>query len=83
MSTDATEVRLALVARGYTPVPLHGKIPPLETWQRLENVTREQVEMWHRLAERAHPAAAEPRSRLANLRHVQLQDGLAARHHPL
>jgi hypothetical protein len=48
MSTDGTEVRLALVARGYTPLPLHGKIPPLEIWQRLENVTREQVEMWHR-----------------------------------
>ena len=46
MSTNATDVRLALVARGYTPVPLHGKIPSLKTWQALENVNREQIAMW-------------------------------------
>jgi hypothetical protein len=43
---NATDVRLALIDRGYVPVPLHGKVPPLKSWQQLEKVSREQVEMW-------------------------------------
>ena len=46
LSGNVTALRLTLIDRGYTPVPLHGKIPPLKTWQLLEDVTREQVEMW-------------------------------------
>jgi len=45
---DVMAVRLALIDRDYTPVPLHGKIPPLKSWQQLENVNREQLEMWQR-----------------------------------
>jgi Bifunctional DNA primase/polymerase, N-terminal len=45
-SAEVLALRLALVTRGYTPVPLHGKKPPLKTWQQLENVSREQLDMW-------------------------------------
>ena len=31
---------------GYTPVPNHGKIPPLKDWQNLQGVTHEQLRMW-------------------------------------
>jgi hypothetical protein len=50
------DFRLALCTNGYTPVPLFGKAPPaygknnkrkgLGDWQRLDNVTPAQVEMW-------------------------------------
>jgi hypothetical protein len=50
------EVRQALVDRGYTPLPLFGKEPPIygknnrrggfAAWQTLENVSREQIAMW-------------------------------------
>jgi hypothetical protein len=43
---NATERRLKLARAGFTPVPLHGKIPPLQSWQTLANVTPEQIEMW-------------------------------------
>jgi Bifunctional DNA primase/polymerase, N-terminal len=48
MTSNVTALRLTLIDRGYLPVPLHGKVPPLKTWQLLENVTRQQVEMWAR-----------------------------------
>src|SRR5262245_47193948 len=56
MTTDVLTLRLALCAHGYTPVPLFGKAPPafgknnkrggMKDWQLLDNVTREQLEMW-------------------------------------
>jgi Bifunctional DNA primase/polymerase, N-terminal len=45
---NATERRLKLARAGFTPVPLHGKIPPLQSWQTLANVTPEQIDMWAR-----------------------------------
>src|SRR5215472_11924815 len=55
---DVRERRLQLVATGYTPVPLFGKVPPsygknnkrkgLSGWQNLQDITAEQVEMWSR-----------------------------------
>src|SRR5262245_23113260 len=55
---DVRERRLQLVAAGYVPVPLFGKIPPsygknnakrgLAGWQNLQDITAEQVEMWSR-----------------------------------
>src|SRR5262249_54276549 len=52
------ELRLALCANGYTPLPLFGKEPPiygknnkhkgLEKWQLLHNVTRDMLEIWGR-----------------------------------
>jgi hypothetical protein len=44
--TEVAALRLELAARGYVCIPLHGKIPPLENWQRVERVDRAQVEMW-------------------------------------
>ena len=44
--TTVLEIRQALIDRGYVVIPLHGKIPPLKTWQQLEHVTQEQLEMW-------------------------------------
>lgn len=44
--TEVAALRLELAARGYLPIPLHGKIPPLENWQKVERVDRAQVDMW-------------------------------------
>ena len=54
--SDVLALRLALCARGYTPLPLYGKTPPvygknnskrgLGDWQLLNGVTHEQIEMW-------------------------------------
>jgi bifunctional DNA primase/polymerase-like protein len=51
--------RRALVAAGFTPLPLHGKSPPaygkngakkgLGRWQHLEDVTPEQIDGWMRV----------------------------------
>jgi len=40
------EVRLALVNRGYTPIPVTGKVPPFEKWQKVGNVSRPMLEAW-------------------------------------
>ena len=45
---NPTERRLLLLRAGFTPVPLHGKIPPLQSWQTLADVTPEQIGMWAR-----------------------------------
>jgi hypothetical protein len=56
---DAVHVlRCALVAAGFTPLPLFGKAPPaygkngakkgLGGWQHLEDVTPEQIDGWAR-----------------------------------
>ena len=51
-------LRLALLRGDYVPIPLFGKAPPvygknnsrkgLGSWQKLENVSYEQIEMWGR-----------------------------------
>src|SRR5262245_3859810 len=55
---DAPALRRALVAAGFTPLPLFGKAPPafgkngakkgLGGWQHLEGVTAEQIDGWIR-----------------------------------
>jgi Bifunctional DNA primase/polymerase, N-terminal len=47
-ATEVFALRLELVSRGYTPVPLFGKNPALKNWQQLQNVSREQLDMWAR-----------------------------------
>jgi hypothetical protein len=42
----AREVRQALVNRGYTPIPVTGKIPPFKQWQKVANVSRPMLEAW-------------------------------------
>jgi hypothetical protein len=44
--TDTTTLRLELVRAGYTPIPLHGKIPPSKQWQQTDKVTPEMLAMW-------------------------------------
>src|SRR5262245_28106390 len=44
--TDTTTLRLQLVRAGYTPIPLHGKIPPSKQWQQTDKVTPEMLAMW-------------------------------------
>ena len=39
-------MRWKLVCAGYTPVPNHGKRPPVKDWQNLQGVTHEQLRMW-------------------------------------
>ena len=57
-TNDAVAVRLALIARGYTPIPLYGKAPPntknnkrrsMTSWEQTDNVTREMIEMWGKI----------------------------------
>jgi hypothetical protein len=49
MTTSAlTQVRLALLAAGFTPTPVDGKIPPMPGWQEKLNPTVEEVASWER-----------------------------------
>jgi hypothetical protein len=45
---NTTQRRLKLARAGFTPVPLHGKIPSLQSWQTLANVGSDQIDMWSR-----------------------------------
>jgi putative DNA primase/helicase len=40
------DIRLAMVANGYTPIPVIGKKPPLEKWQETTAVSRTMLEAW-------------------------------------
>lgn len=40
------DIRLAMVAHGYTPIPVAGKKPPFEKWQKIENVTSVMLKAW-------------------------------------
>ena len=42
------EVRQALVDHGYVPIPVIGKAPPIQRWQKIENVSRSMLEAWGR-----------------------------------
>jgi hypothetical protein len=53
MASTTLEVRQALVDRGYTPIPVIGKIPPFKSWQKVENVSRPMLEAWGRNFPRA------------------------------
>jgi hypothetical protein len=46
MMQPIIEIRLAMVACGYTPIPVIGKIPPLEKWQQTTAVSRQMLENW-------------------------------------
>jgi Bifunctional DNA primase/polymerase, N-terminal len=55
---ETMTLRLRLVQAGFVPLPLYGKEPPifgknnkrkgLAGWEKLDGVTREQIEMWRR-----------------------------------
>src|SRR6478672_4108029 len=42
------EVRQALVDHGFTPIPVHGKVPPFNSWQNVANVTSSMLAAWGR-----------------------------------
>lgn len=54
--TDVLALRLALCAKGYVPLPLYGKTPPVygkhgakrgfANWQKIETVTPEMIGIW-------------------------------------
>jgi hypothetical protein len=47
------KVRKALVARGFVPIPLEGKVPPFKKWQEVQNVTTPMLVAWERNYPRA------------------------------
>ena len=59
--SDVVALRRALVAAGFTPLPLFGKAPPsygkngakkgLGGWQHLEDVSAEQIDDWSRTSQ--------------------------------
>src|SRR5262245_53674890 len=46
--TPVTQKRLQLIAAGFSPIPVYGKNPAPEGWQKYDNVSAEMVEMWDR-----------------------------------
>src|SRR6516165_7651342 len=47
------EIRQALIDRGYVPIPVIGKVPPFNSWQKVANVSRTMLESWGRNFPRA------------------------------
>jgi hypothetical protein len=47
------EVRRQLLRGGFIPLPLHGKAPVIEAWQKHHDTTEHEIEFWSR----THPAA--------------------------
>jgi len=44
--TDPTDTRLALLAGGYWPLPLNGKIPVFDEWQKKLETNNAEIELW-------------------------------------
>src|SRR6187399_2587610 len=42
------DVRLAILANGFTPIPVLGKRPLMDDWQKTSGVSREMIEAWSR-----------------------------------
>jgi hypothetical protein len=47
------ERRQQLRARGYMPIPLFGKVPPLKEWQKLTVISRDMIALWNKVWPRA------------------------------
>jgi bifunctional DNA primase/polymerase-like protein len=69
-----TETALRMIKTGFTPIPLHGKIPTLPSWQKLCNLTDEQVKAWDKDFENIGMVCGEASGNLV----VIDFDGLAA-----
>jgi hypothetical protein len=46
MAEARTQRRQQLRARGYMPIPLFGKVPPMKSWQELAVISRDMIELW-------------------------------------
>ena len=44
-----TEQRLKMRAHGYSPLPLKGKAPKIDSWQRLADATEHEISAWARV----------------------------------
>jgi hypothetical protein len=49
MITARTERRLQLRARGYLPIPLHGKVPPMKAWQSYTVISCDMLVLWSKV----------------------------------
>jgi hypothetical protein len=65
VSSPITDQRLAMRARGYSPLPLNGKAPKIASWQTRADATEHEIHAWARgrsaetntgLLTRNHPA---------------------------
>src|SRR4029077_2303543 len=44
-----TELRSQLLRGGYSPIPLQGKIPPMEGWQQKTQTNNDEIKLWSNL----------------------------------
>jgi hypothetical protein len=44
-----SERRQQLRTRGYMPIPLFGKVPPLKEWQKLTVISRDMIALWNKV----------------------------------
>jgi hypothetical protein len=44
-----TELRSQLLRGGYSPIPLQGKIPPMEGWQQKTQTNTDEIKLWSNL----------------------------------
>jgi Bifunctional DNA primase/polymerase, N-terminal len=49
MIAARTERRLQLRARGYLPIPLHGKVPPMKAWQSYTVISHDMLVLWSKV----------------------------------
>src|SRR5258707_2520077 len=46
---SASEVRLKLRKRGFAPIPVSGKVPPLKEWGKRADTSDGDIEIWEKL----------------------------------
>jgi hypothetical protein len=44
-----TEQRLEMRAHGYSPLPLNGKAPKIDSWQKCADATEHEIKAWARV----------------------------------
>src|SRR5262245_5918278 len=49
MDLSATELRVRLLEAGYSPLPLQGKVPPMEGWQKKTLTNTDEIKLWSNL----------------------------------
>jgi hypothetical protein len=49
MASDATSVRVLLQAGGYCPIPVIGKVPALQAWQKHHQTNPAEIQLWRKL----------------------------------
>ena len=44
-----TALRLRMRANGFSPIPVMGKIPPMEGWTEKHDCTKDEIRLWPKL----------------------------------